>query len=742
MQSGNLASSDVQVFTSRITVNGVTRAHESWSVDRELVGDLPDQVASGAGVKQATGSVVWAVQPDVAERTANPWNASTGWLPKSGDSVVIWAGDGVREWKQFDGIIDETSGDVGALPSSSIIDRIDQLSVNFSQETVIRSHPPKTEGGDYMGVGMSAVYMVDRAMRYGGFYCTPRLEPAAVVAVHGQGSMWPRLGALSRAGSVSGATHAGNNRAPWGWAVSDFDCAYTPVFPQPGSAPLQMTFCIAPDHAGSLYFRSIYSGGTVEIAVTPSRACVARFNGAEVCRLIVAADATVVSLVVRGASWTLKTNSGGVVSAAGTAIPSSSVLNSVTLRGDVGVRVAGFQVSSPTVATEFASLSHVPNAFHRVSGLVGFMDALPSLVNVNALDVLDEVSKATLSAMWIDETGVLQFRGSDILRATGPSQTLTTLDDIQSLSWQDSLLSTRSKVTVKYQKPAIDRSQWSNILLWQGSGETMQSNQEKNLFAEAPNDEDWAEIDHVTVAAEGLNALNSGRGTWMLSYLEKQDGTWMSSTGYTNRSISTVNERTRLFQYGALTLPAGYHLVLSTPEEAVNYASRFRDWSQPALRGRGRVQWAETTVVSPIVGPAGAPELVHDAGKWNSRADDTTILERIGEFIASQVSKPQPVITGMRVGFDPRRQLGDVITISSPQLMGVELQALIIGKSDKAAASFTQSLSVRIISARSTFTTHEQFNAAGGALTHAQWQMLAPVPLTHSQFNAQPSEAL
>lgn len=740
MQAGNVVNSNVSAFTSRVLVNGVTRAHESWSVNRELVGDLPGQVASAAGIKQASGSIVWAEQSNVTERSANPWNPSTGWLPKSGDSVVIWAGDGVREWKQFDGVIDETSGDVGELPASSIIDRIDQLSVNFSQETVIRSHPPKTEGGAYMGVGMSAIYMVDQAMRRGDFFTTPKLEAGVVMNANGQGSMWPRVGTITRAGSVSGASHAGNNRAPWGWAVDDFDCAYTPRSSQTGNAPLQMTFCIAPDHAGNFFFRSIYDGTVVEFAASTNRTCVARLDGVEVCRLVLTTSATIVSLVVRGTSWRIRSNAGGSASATGPALPGSRSLTSVTLRGDVGARVAGFQVSSPDVATEFASLAHVASAFHRVSGLVGLMDALPSFVNVNALDILDEISKATLSAMWIDETGVLQFRGSDVLRATGSTQTLTTLDDISSLSWSDSLLSTRSKVTVKYQQPAIDRSQWSNILLWQGSGETMQSNQDKNLFAEAPADEDWAEIDNFTVAAEGLNALNSGRGTWMLSYLEKQDGTWMSSTGYTNRSISTINERTRLFKYGALTLPAGYHLVLSTPEDAVNYASRFRDWNQPALRGRGRVQWAEATVVSPIVGPTGAPELVHDAGKWNSRAEDTMILARKADFIASQVSTPQPVITGMRVVFDPRRQLGDVITISSPKLMGVELLALIVGKSDSADGSFAQTLSVRIISATSTFTSYEQFNAAGGTLTHAQWQLLAPTPLTHAQFNTQAPE--
>src|SRR5690606_18395632 len=97
VQAGNLVTSDVQAFTSRVLVNGVQRDFVSWSVDRELSGDLPAQVVAVSGITQATGSVEWAAETDIEDGSRNPWNRSTGWMPAKGDRVEIFAGDNVTE---------------------------------------------------------------------------------------------------------------------------------------------------------------------------------------------------------------------------------------------------------------------------------------------------------------------------------------------------------------------------------------------------------------------------------------------------------------------------------------------------------------------------------------------------------------------------------------------------------------------------------------------------------------------
>lgn len=743
MQAGSFVASDVSALTSLVHVNGIAREHQEWSISREISGDLPDQVVAGSGIRQATGTIVWAEQPEVTDRAPNPWNASAGWLPKAGDLVVIYVGDGARTWIQFAGVIDETSGDVGGSPQSTIIDYTDWLNRPFSHSAVLRLHPPHTEGADFMGVGLSPAYVVDRLFRAATFYATPALEPGAVMSAPLQTSAWPERGKIVAAGSASGgaSTHGSNERAPWGWCMRNFAATYQPQSSMQRSDPLQMTAMASPDHAGSFTMDANFGTQRVRLSITAGRTAVASLDGVEACRLALGAG-TVVSLLVKGSTWTLKTDAGGTASGS-MARPAGDALSTVTISGDQASRIAGLQVAKPTTLSEFQSIGYRPTAYQETSSLLGIMDAMPSVAGRTVREVLDEISKATLSPYWFSETGRPVMYGSDVLRGRAPVQEVTTLDDITKLSWLDARLGVRSSVAVKYRYPALNRSKFSNVLLWQGSGETMTSGQEKTLFATEPADEDWVEADDFTVAnAGGLTAFNQGRGSWVNTFLEDSSGNWSQSTGYVTWSPQQiVDTETRLFKVVAGNLPAGRSLVLATPEDAVNYSPRMRGMNMPVLRGRGKVQWADMTLTSSITGPSGFPALEHDAGCWGVQADETFIQQRIADYIASQVSTPQPTITGMGVTYDPRRQLGDVITIKSPALMGVELRALIVGVQNQGGDSFTQSLDVRIISAKSTFTTYEQFNAAGGQITHDQWQLLEP-KLTHAQFNSQPAEAI
>lgn len=715
MQAGNLVSSDVSAFTSRVLVSGVERAHESWSINREIVGDLPEQVVGGSGIKQATGTIVWADQLDVSDTAPNPWNAGAGWLPKPGEQVIIRVGDGVSEWRQFVGVIDETTGDVGGSPQSTIIDYTDWLNRPFNHSTMLRLHPPKAEGADYMGVGLTPAYLIDRLFRRASMFATPAMEPGVVMSAPLQTSTWPEYGVIVSSGSVTGGsvTHGLNSRAPWGWAMRDFSATYRPQGVAIGrNDPVQLTCLVAPDHAGTFTMDANYGTGKIRLWVNSGRAAVAMLDGVEVCRLLLGAG-TVVSLLVKNGQWTLKNDIGGT-STGTRSVPAGEAMTTVAVNGDTNSRIAGVQVAKPTALSEFQSVNYTPSAYLDSSTLLGIQDAMPSIVNRTVADVLDEISRATLSPFWYDEDGRLVMYGSDVLRRRASMQTVTTLDDITKLSWTDSRLGVRSSVRVKYQYPAINRSRYSNVLLWQGSGETMVSGQEKELFAKEDTDEDWVEPDDFTVSnAGGTAAFNAGRGSWVSTHLEDSSGGFIGSAGYATWSpIRTIDDETRLFKVVVGNLPAGYQLVLATPKEATNYSPRMRGVNMPVLRGRGRVQWADMTLTSAITGPTGFPALEHEVGPWSVQTDNTTIQQRIVDFIASQVSTPQPVIDNLTVTYDPRRQLGDVITVSSPKLMGVELRCLIVGISNSASGSFSQSLSVRIISAKSTFTTYDQLAEA------------------------------
>lgn len=734
MQAGSLASNDVMALTSRILVDGVERPHVSWSVDRDLVGELPAQVVAGGGIRQATGAIVWAEQEDVTDGSVNPWNPSTGWVPVSGQAIVIYCGDGTTAWRQFVGYIDEVSGGIGEGFQSSIVGRDDLLNRTVEHSTVFSVHPPTVEGGSYCSVGMGAGYVVDRVMRASGFPATPQRRPRSLVSVPAQLSMWPEWGAV-RSSDTPAKVQDGD-----GWWVAACSSSYAPNLlygPVTRSTAVELTIMVSPAHSGTTTLDAIYGTDYIRLRVNPSRGATALLNGTTVATLPSMGADKVVSLLVKGGTWTIRTAN---ATASGTmTVPAGAALSTVRITGDTNARASGFQVSQPLPAEEFGSLNSGGLFKQQHQTFSHSMAALRSYQLKPGIEVLDEISKAILAPVWIDETGAAKMYSSDFLRNQPSMQTITTLDDITKLSWSMNHLDTRSKVVVKYQLPAISMSRYSNILLWQGGGETMESGETKSLFVTEPADEDWTEHNEWSASFADFNA---GRGTVSQGYVEKADGTWEATgPGSLFSPGQPIGMETILFEIEAGTLAAGSKLVLATPADTANYSPRMEGVNLPILRGRGKAMWTEASVTSEIRGPSNAPELIHDAGPWISHVGYTVLQLRMADYIAEQVTAPHATIPGLEVIYDPRRQLGDVITISSPTYMGVELTALIVGVRNAAGDSFTQSLDVRIISASSTFTTYAEHEAAyPDSLTYEQWRTIYPDTTTYTGFNTDPLE--
>lgn len=743
MQAGSLASGDVAALTSRVLVNGVARDHESWSLGRDIVGDLPAQVVAGDGIMQATGTIVWAEQPDVTDTAANPWNRSAGWLPSTGDRVVIYAGDGVTEWVAFTGVIDQTTGDVGGSPQSSIIDETDRLNATFTHEPLMRIMSPwKRALPENRSVGLTNLYYVDQALRRSGFCATPPTEARTILSVPAQSSMWPEVGSMREGlnGGPSGGAWCQTYDGPDGVAVGNVQNVYALAMLYPLTETVRFSMTVSPDHGGNTSMKAYY-GATdyVELAVAGSRTVFARVNGVEVCRIIMG-SAVRVSLLVKAGAWTLRTNTGATSTGTATE-PTSATLDRITITADAASRVAGFHAVHTNTSTENNYTNFIPSARYRMETLLhlGLMDAGPTIERTTCRDVLEQISKATLTAMWIDELGVFNWAPSVNLRRQASVQTVTTLDDITKLSWSDSLLSVRSRVEASYDLPAISRSRWDNVLWYQGNTETMESGQVKTELIAPESGTDWVGVadDYLILGEAGAaTASNNGHGSVTGAVLSDAT-TEVIGDAYLNSTLVQINVNTYRLIHTVGTLPSGKKLELRYPSTSTTIWARWLKEAFPLIRGFGKTDWAKLTVTSAITGPAYAPVLAHDAGPWLSREDDTTVLMRVADFIAEQVATPSPVITGMEVVYDPRRQLGDVITISSPKLMGIELTALIVGVSNSAGDGYTQSLDVRIITKKSLFTTYAEYDKslAGSGLTYSQWQALGPLPQTYSQFN-------
>ena len=739
MQAGTLLESDVMAYTSRVLVNGVQRDHISWSVDRELSGDLPAQVVAASGITQATGSVEWASSGDLDDGSRNPWNSSTGWLPAKGDRVEIYAGDGATEWKQFHGLVDKTTGSIGDGFQSTLIDDYDKTSVEVSHAALLRIMPPAEAGGPYRGIGLNSSYFADMAMRASGFYATPKREAYAALSVPAQGSMWPEAGGMLTGGAFDGlGSHQSLYGAPWGWAVGNFLYTYSPGVTRPASDPVQLSMMVSPLNAGFAYIKASYLSSYIQLSVNGSGLVAVSVNGTQILSFTLVGGG-IIQALIKGDVLTLKSSNGQSVSQSVT-FARASVMTEILISGTESARVAGIQVSHPAVTSqEFAAVAHAGTARMDFSDttLSGIMDASRTIENISAADLLQEISEATLTGMWIDELGVMQWVSSSGLIKRAPVRTVTTLNNVFSLDWEDSLLGARSKVTVTGFNPAISVGRTCSRLVWRGSGDELGSGETLEDIAEPEGDVEWIQPDtSLSVIGTGSWAIYNARNESLAGVFYTSSGETISSAGlHTSIAMARLNLRQLKIRHVAGTFPADVTAVLGTSPTDAGLWTRNRDVALPVIRSFGKSQWPEVRVTPVAAGGIG-PELVHEAGVWTNESTGTERLDRLATFIAGQTSVPKPTITGLEIVYDPRLQLGDVITIDSPDLMGINITALIVGISNSAGGKFSQSLSVRIISATSTFTTYAEYDETLSAgLTYAQWQALGPVPQTYSQFN-------
>lgn len=736
MQAGNLSGGDVLAYTTRVLVAGVQR-YGSWSVSRELSGDLPAQVVAVAGVTQASGSVSWFQEKDVSERPMQPWNPPE-WLPARGERVEIFVSDGVTEWKQFHGVIDKTTGSLDGGFQSTLIDDYDKTSASVTHQAMLRSMPPLAIDGSetYRSAGLHPLYYVDFALRAAGFHCTPPREWDSLLFAPIQGSWWPHFGQLA---STSG--DGLNTVAPWGLGRKDGSATYLPAANPAMGVTVQASILVAPDHADTAEIVMNYGPSDhLRLSLNAGREAIALKNGVEVCRLTIGAG-IVVSMLAKAGTISLRTDTGATASGAFTA--SGVGLSDIRVTSGLSSSVAGFQVSLPALAShEHISTLWKPSAVLDTSSLLlsGIIDAAPVIEGMTAADLLGEIGKSTLSAMWIDETGVFRWVASDALRARTPARTVTTLDDVLSLGWEDGLLGTASKVTVKYQRPSVTKSRWRTVVLSRGGGsQSIKSGDEAEIFLEPEADTHWIlpSFDFLEVGGTVSTWASANNPAYSLVglYYTTDGGTTESVGLACTITTSQLGPQKAVVKYVAGTWPSDVEGVLKTSPTRSSLWPKNRDQDLPRLMGRGLVKYLGQEVSATGAGGPG-PELVHDIGVWAGRTDSTLIPDRMASYIQSQTATPSPIITGVSIVPDPRLQLGDVITVESA-LMGVTLTVLITGMSTgHAAGGMSMELSVRVISADVTGMTYEQFNM-GGNLTYAQLNALAPTPQTYAQFNAE-----
>lgn len=706
-------TADVRELTTYAVVAGVQRDIESVTLDREISNDLPDQVVGGAGVAGGSGTIMWSAQQDVTVAEASPWHRVSNWPPQPGTKIAVYVTDGTTSWPRFTGRIDKTTGTVGGTMRSAIVDYRDQLNVPFTYPAMLAHDIPASSGGPYRFPDLYTWGLISLALRRAGFFNTIPAGDGASISVPMQGTLRTSRGILETVDGRSPGTWPIYHSAPWGHAVGRVSAQYVPhESSRPTiSQPVQIALMVAPDHAGTSQIRVFYGTAPdrrIWLRVWSSRRVTVYWDSTAVVELSAAQmqDATVITVLVKGSTWTLRNNAGRT--ATGTQARSGTErMSHIHVTGDDNARMAGLVVNSPEPHQEFTAINFSPTATFETSTMIRRMDMSPRLENRNLAEFLDDVCQATLTAAWFDESGILRLVPSDNLQSRQPVQELTTLDDITDLAWELSLLNIRHQVNVTYKSASISRTRNARQELYRAGNNTMESGDNVEIFATPGNDEEWFGVDRNPARLDDSNWgwYNNAAQSFIGVHYRNSDGDELSTSGrsttITVEELGTVSLKIthQAGSYGG----AEAHLAVSEDNPVVREAHQGA--SLPVIRGRAHGTWIDETYTSPTTAellPDGttAQELVHDLSYWGGYET----ARRVGDFLAERVTRMEPTITNLQVTYDPRRQLGDVVTLQLG-ILDVTLTALIVGISESHAyAEHTQHLTIRVINATSTRT--------------------------------------
>lgn len=751
MLPGVFNPGDVTAFASRVAVNGVDRPAVSVDLDGGWRSDLPSQISPAGSNMIRGGTVDWATEQDVHERPVTAFQDWGVWRPAKGDHIVIYAGDGTREWPRFTGVVDETTGSVGSGMRSIIVADVDRLSETFQIEALLEQMPPLRGTTTWRWAGLTPIYLADQAMRAGGYYTTPRCPAYEVLDVPLQTSLLPRAGASDQL--VSGSSHTGggnyqsNHGAPWGYAAGNFRASYNPRYDDPATRAIEFGFNFTDNHAGLSDVFVRYGNDYYRLFLTADRRATVQVmrSGSltEACRIPAneLAGASRVEVLIKNRQVTLRGNNGSEATGT-TPVMGSTAKSRIEVSAAPAARIAGVLVFHPETWTEWASLNEQPSARidSRPGGATtwGVINASQRFEPQAALSALEDISDATLSALWIDEEGVMQFAPSGAIRSSPSVQTITTADDVLALSWSDRLLATARRVTIGYRYAAYKRGGGiPQVELARGSRQTLNAGMTLEDVYKPSGDEDWYGVDHAPrkLAAIPWSEYNGDEGSFVgVTYFEGNDVRDGVSSSLVDISMTQTGVAEYTITHQAGSLPAGVVAETITNPDWATLWERNRGEALPLIQGWGKITWVEqeTTQQTSTHGPVLHVDL--GAMARQGKATDTR------NYLVGLIENAIPQITGLEVTPDPRRQIGDTLTIRSENFLGVTIRGKITGISETLSAEgYEQSLNVEPTNVTPGTMTWEQWEQAfPGTLTYTQWEALRDTSDTFDDFNTDP----
>lgn len=720
------SSGDVTEVSGRLEINGVEVPASDLSVTRSIPSNLPDQVAGVGGYTAASGSATVSPSAVISDKSPTPWGAGT---PQPLEPVTAHAVSGTNRVPVFSGLVDSTKGSASEPDTDvTLVDISDRLSRTVSMWPLAAEMPPPTTDGstNKRNIDLMTTYYVDRVLRDCEFYSTPPRLAYCVMSAPLQGSTWPEVGTLwtsNREGTIQNSPWW--TEVPWGVAAKSFFADYRPNIAQWGGADgtlssraMEISFCAGPMQRNSGRIAVEWNdGAALAVSVTSARSVIAqvRFSADGVpgeWQSIVTATAGELGTDWRVASVRFAPrgdNTMGVSIKADTGVEvgprASSIPYSVLTRTaeNVNVRftdnaIGGIQVAFPGRAHE--ATNHVPTAVLSAPTAFRSLRGNPAIEATPAIDLLTEWSKAECAAMWIDEDGVFQWRNRNKF-TTGPvAATVSSSSDLLDLTWSHDAQGASRQAIVKYKDVAAQWSKRSRVVVWQGSGQTMEPGDSVEDFVSIPEGEAWVGIDvspQLFQAETSKQAFNKGQGSWVGFVGYDADGNESGNgkyVGYTY-DVEWITEATlKVSQAWLGSVPSGVdHIKLQTRDGGTALKPQWQGMNLPVFRAQTKLMFADATRAANVGGPRNAPDLEHSTGWW---VQSRTAANDLAFWLAQQTVKPRPIVEGVEIMPDPRLQLGDKIRVHDTHRTGLRITGVITEIKQSIAAG-DHSMSLRLL---------------------------------------------
>ncbi|WP_029289141.1 hypothetical protein [Cellulomonas sp. HZM] len=658
----------------------------SWSTKRELTGGaLPGQVRAASGV--ATGSGTIEVR-DPSTRT--PWTSSK--IAPGGKITIDAALDAPALVPQATSypvarMVARSVGADGALTAKRDIEMADDLT---SLRGPVSVPPFMYDTGNGL-VQIDAAWVIDQAARAGGYFATPAPVSSAILSAPLCGSIRPEVGTVN----------PGSNPTP-GWGTDPLGRVYTPS----GSYEYTPT---RPVNVGDvLYATWNYVGITdsgIELRISGTVYVYAYANssgfvgisasdgssatGSYATFAAFTDDPTRVQVKIERLSTTQTRISarGGPAESWGTPLTlthaSMGTFTYVRTRGCIGMQLT-------TVAD--AALWRRPTAVIGSSGSP--LTALVAPTKSDAWSLMQQVAASTLGALWLDETGVLTYRGRDYVRGQtsevftgaplpgaggGAIVAETTLVD---LPWSVGIDDVADRVELTYTPPDVVMAaagQYTTTV-WTSS----------DIVAVSPGKTYQTYIDLETA----VDDLAPWYPVWDAGYAASRMSRWAASTQRDGGGTQPASNA--LTVTSDLVTPSRIRLRITNNTGGVLYTAGSDGTSQITIRATTLVSTGEpVTIATGKSAETAINPLAVDLGMWVQ--DDAAAAAALS-WLKTATSNPLPVLEGVEMVPDLTCRLGDVRILRDPKFTNLVAKVLVVGV-DLAATpgSLKQTLTLAVL---------------------------------------------